>query len=67
MIWCSRKVLLALSLSLMPVAAVVAKNNFPDQPIRLLVGYSPGGSVDIVAREYAPRLAALPGLLFLEL
>ncbi|ALM82393.1 tripartite tricarboxylate transporter substrate binding protein [Bordetella sp. N] len=59
MIWRSRKVVLALSLSLMPMTAVIAKNNFPDQPIRLLVGYSPGGSVDIVAREYAQQLGRL--------
>ena len=38
-----------------------AADAFPTQPIRLLVGYAPGGSVDIVARSYARRLAELLG------
>ncbi|KCV30455.1 tripartite tricarboxylate transporter family receptor [Bordetella bronchiseptica SBL-F6116] len=37
----------------------VAQGGYPNQPIRLLVGYSPGGSVDIVAREYAQHLGRL--------
>ena len=36
-------------------------SSFPVQSIRLLVGYSPGGSVDIVARSYAQRLSSLLG------
>jgi len=34
---------------------------YPDRPIRLLVGYSPGGGVDAMARLIAPRLSALLG------
>ncbi|CCJ50203.1 Bug family tripartite tricarboxylate transporter substrate binding protein [Bordetella parapertussis] len=37
----------------------VAQGGYPNQPIRLMVGYSPGGSVDIVAREYAQHLGRL--------
>ncbi|NYT62521.1 tripartite tricarboxylate transporter substrate binding protein [Alcaligenaceae bacterium] len=33
--------------------------DFPVQPIRLMVGYSPGGSVDIVARAFAQKLGTL--------
>jgi tripartite-type tricarboxylate transporter receptor subunit TctC len=29
---------------------------FPDRPIRLMVGYSPGGSVDAIARVFAQKL-----------
>lgn len=38
-----------------------ARADFPTQPIRLMVGYEAGGSVDIVARVYAQRLGALLG------
>lgn len=33
-------------------------DDYPDRPIRLLVGYSPGGGIDAVARMLAPRLSA---------
>src|SRR5919106_6655149 len=32
--------------------------NYPTKPIRLIVGYAPGGSVDTTARIFAPRLTA---------
>ncbi|MFG5777535.1 Bug family tripartite tricarboxylate transporter substrate binding protein [Comamonas sp. J-3] len=35
--------------------------SFPNQPIKLVVGYSPGGSVDIVARKYGQKLSELLG------
>lgn len=54
--------LLGLSASLLiaPLHAQ-ASSNYPNQPISLLVGYAPGGSVDIVARAYAQRLGTLLG------
>ena len=54
-----RKVAVAVCLGVIPISSAIAKNSYPDQPIRLLVGYSPGGSVDIVAREYAQHLGQL--------
>lgn len=55
------RAMLAVSLSCAAVPVAIAQSDYPNQPIRLLVGYSPGGSVDIVAREYAQRLSKLIG------
>lgn len=52
-------------LKLMPLLAAIASlstgalasDAFPSKPIRILVGFSPGGSNDIVARLIAPKLS----------
>jgi tripartite-type tricarboxylate transporter receptor subunit TctC len=36
--------------------ATCASAAYPDKPIKVLVGYAPGGSTDVVARLLAPRL-----------
>lgn len=52
----------ALSCStLAAVAGSVQAQEYPNRPIRLVVGYPPGGSNDIVARIVAPKLAAALG------
>ncbi len=45
----------------MYVGQVVAQT-YPNKPIRLIVGFPPGGSNDIVARNLAPRLGELLGV-----
>ena len=41
----------------MSVSSVFAQNNYPDRPIRLIVGYPPGGAADFVARVTAEQLS----------
>ena len=37
-------------------------NNWPDKPITLVVPYTAGGSVDLIGRIYAERLAKVLGV-----
>ncbi|MET0506864.1 MAG: tripartite tricarboxylate transporter substrate binding protein [Burkholderiaceae bacterium] len=40
----------------LPAAAAVRAQAFPSRPIRVIVGYSPGGAVDIIARALGEQL-----------
>ena len=42
---------------LAPGASLAAEQDFPARPIRIVVPYPPGGSIDFLARLYGPRLA----------
>jgi tripartite-type tricarboxylate transporter receptor subunit TctC len=44
---------LAIAISLSPIAA---KAEYPDKPIHIVVPYTPGGTVDLLARALAPHL-----------
>jgi len=46
----------ALALALCATGAAQASDNYPDRPLRLLVGYAPGGPVDTTARVFAKYL-----------
>ncbi|HYF06623.1 MAG TPA: tripartite tricarboxylate transporter substrate binding protein [Acetobacteraceae bacterium] len=46
----------ALALGLLPAAAL-AQGEYPARPVRVIIGFPPGGGVDIVARIIMPRLA----------
>lgn len=50
--------LLALS-TLVSATAGFAQSNYPDRTVRLLVGYAPGGPVDIIGRLFSDKLAEL--------
>jgi tripartite-type tricarboxylate transporter receptor subunit TctC len=46
----------AFLISLFAFSASAQENAYPNKPIKLLVGYAPGGATDIVARSIAARL-----------
>ncbi len=42
-------------------AAHSAQSTYPDKPVKLVLGYAPGGSIDAVARVIAPKLGEVLG------
>lgn len=47
----------ALTAALLPATARAQASEYPSRPVRVMVGFPPGGGVDIVARIIMPRLA----------
>src|SRR5262245_51829061 len=43
--------------ALLPAAEAAAQTNYPDRPVRLLVGFTPGSATDITARIFAQRFS----------
>ena len=48
---------LAAALSLAASGGAFAQANFPDRPVRIIVGFPPGSTADIIARLIAPRMS----------
>jgi tripartite-type tricarboxylate transporter receptor subunit TctC len=55
----------ALSAPLLP-RVVRAQSGYPDQPIRLIVPFPPGGAFDTVGRPWAERIKSLLGTMVIE-
>lgn len=50
-----RRFLMAAALAA-PVTRAFGQGSFPNKPVRLIVGFAPGGGVDLIARPFAQRL-----------
>ena len=53
----SSAIVILLAASILPSPAIAQKQDYPQRPIRLLVGFPPGGSTDLVGRLVAGKLA----------
>ena len=51
-----RKIFLALSLVSLGFAASAQAQNYPNQPIKLIIPFAAGGPSDVLARGFAPKL-----------
>ena len=56
--------MVALAASLALAALPGTAQNYPTKPVRVIVGFAPGGATDIIARMISPRLTAAFGQTF---
>ncbi|OZI31011.1 hypothetical protein CAL29_23980 [Bordetella genomosp. 10] len=61
----SRAVAAVLGLAMLHAASAVAAPDYPDKPVRLIVGFPPGGSTDVLARMVANGLSQKLGRQFI--
>jgi tripartite-type tricarboxylate transporter receptor subunit TctC len=56
-----RRSLLAAALGTLPLTAARAQTGFPDRPVRLVIPYPAGGSLDVVGRAIGPAFQEMTG------
>jgi tripartite-type tricarboxylate transporter receptor subunit TctC len=52
---------IALAMAVAPLAAVAQAAEFPSRPVKILVGASPGGTTDTMARAIATEMTTALG------
>jgi tripartite-type tricarboxylate transporter receptor subunit TctC len=57
--WFLIALVLTLALTTLATAQEQSSSDYPNQTIRIIVGFSPGGAPDITARFLAPKLSAI--------
>ena len=55
---------LVLSLALLTFSSAAMAQSYPDHPVKIIVGFAPGGPTDVVARIIADKLSASLGKQF---
>lgn len=55
------RLLVGVALALAAVPAAAADAAYPSKPVKILVGYPPGGAVDVVARTLGQQLSTILG------
>src|SRR5256886_17557190 len=48
-------------LALLFICGLASAQDYPSKPVRMVVGFPPGGGTDVVARILAPRMSELLG------
>ena len=54
-----RRLVAFLCLCGLALAGPVVAQNYPSKPVKLIVGFPPGGPVDVVARIFADKLGTM--------
>jgi tripartite-type tricarboxylate transporter receptor subunit TctC len=56
-----KRIIAIVALLVLAAPATIPAQNYPEKPIRIIVGYTPGGGNDIAARLMAPKLSEALG------
>ena len=53
---CAKQLVIATAMVLASTAAIVSAQTWPTKPIRIVLGFPPGGATDILSRDFAAKL-----------
>src|SRR5581483_11932230 len=58
------RIAFCIALAALPLAGVARAETYPDRPVRVIVGFAPGGPTDVIARIVSDKLTASLGKQF---